>query len=183
MTLESPSFVALDRDGTLLEYVPYLTEVADIRLRQSAGQAVALLNRATVRVLLVTNQSVVGRGLLDEVGLRAIHLRVVDLLAAHGARLDEILYCPHAPEDECECRKPRPGLLARYLDRECLEPCNGYVVGDSVTDLEFADNVGAKSIHVQGGVNSKFEVRERYPDSPSVSDLGEAVAVILGLQK
>lgn len=178
--LRTHEYVALDRDGTLIRYVPYLTNPQDVELVASAGLAIARLNRAGMRVLLVTNQSVVARGALTLESLAEIHEKVSGLLAEQEAHLDAILICPHAPTDLCQCRKPKPGLLARHLEQESLIPRNGYVVGDSVTDMELAFNIGAKPVHVQGGVHSSFEVAARYDQVPSVTDLGKAVDFILG---
>lgn len=179
-TPRPPQYVALDRDGTVIRYVPYLTKPEDVQLVSSAGFAIARLNRAGTRVVLVTNQSVVARGALTLESLGEIHEKVSGLLAEQDAHLDAILVCPHAPKDHCQCRKPEPGLLARYLEQERLTPRNGYVVGDNVTDMELAFNIGAKPVHVQGGVHSTLEVAARYAQIPSVADLGEAVDFILG---
>ena len=176
----TPQYVALDRDGTVIRYVPYLTKLEDVELVSSAGFAIARLNRAGTRVVLVTNQSVVARGALTLESLGEIHKKVSGLLAEQDAHLDAILICPHAPKDRCQCRKPQPGLLARYLEQESLIPGNGYVVGDNVTDMELALNIGAKPVHVQGGVHSSLEVAARYAQVPSVTDLGKAVDFILG---
>lgn len=112
--------------------------------------------------------------------LNEIHDKVSELLAEEDAHLDAILVCPHAPEDLCQCRKPRPGLLARYLEQEGLIARSGYVVGDNVTDVELALNIGAKALHVQGGVHSKVDVTARYDCVPSLRDLNAAVDFIVG---
>ena len=127
----------------------------------------------------MTNQSVVSRGALTMESLNEIHDKVSELLAEEDAHLDAILVCPHAPEDLCHCRKPRPELLARYLEQESLIARHGYVVGDNVTDVELALNTGAKAVHVQGGVHSKVDVTSRYDSVPSFEDLGAAVDFIL----
>ena len=173
-------YVALDRDGTVVRYVPYLTKPEDVELVSSAGSAIARLNRAGAQVVLVTNQSVVARGALTLERLGEIHEKISGLLAEQDAHLDAILICPHAPKDHCQCRKPQPGLLARYLEQERLVPRNGYVVGDNVTDVELALNIGAKPVHVQGGVHSTLEVSARYAEVISVADVGRAVDFILG---
>ncbi len=175
----APQYVALDRDGTVIRYVPYLAKPEVVELMSSAASAIARLNEAGTRVVLVTNQSVVARGALTLESLGEIHEKLIGLLAEQDAHLDAILICPHAPEDHCQCRKPQPALLARYLLQERLTPRNGYVVGDNVTDMELAFNIGAKPVHVQGGVHSAVEVAARYAEVPSVTDLGAAVDLIL----
>ena len=178
--LLTPQYVALDRDGTVIQYVPYLKRPEDVELTSSAGFAIARLNRVGTRVVLVTNQSVVARGALTLESLGEIHEKVSGLLAEQDAHLDAILICPHAPEDHCPCRKPKPWLLARYLEQENVNPRDGYVVGDNVTDMELAFKIGAKPVHVQGGVHCTLEVAARYAGVPSATDLGSAVDFILG---
>ena len=178
--LRTPQYVALDRDGTVLRYVPYLARLEDVHLVSSAGPAIARLNQAGVRVILVTNQSVVSKGQLSLSDLDMIHGKMIQLLKEQGARLDDILVCPHAPEDQCQCRKPLPELLARYLEREGLDPRNGFVVGDNTTDMELAFNIGATPVHVKGGVHTELDIAARYAEVLSTSDIGTAIASILG---
>lgn len=175
-----PQYVALDRDGTLIRYVPYLTKCEDVDLAADAGPAIARLNRLGAQVVLVTNQSLVSRGVLTMKSLNRIHERVSELLGKHDAHLDEILVCPHAPSDRCSCRKPLPGLLMKYLKREGLDPREGFVVGDNITDIELALNLAAKPVHVQMGIHSNSTIHAHYAEVPSVPSLGAAIDFILG---
>lgn len=172
--------MALDRDGTILEYVPYLQRVEDVRLEPTAGPAIARLNREGIATVMVTNQSVVGRGLITSQGLDAIHERMNALLTEHDAVLDAILVCPHAPAEHCRCRKPSPWLLQRYLVEHGQAPDDSYVVGDNASDMEMALRLGARGIHVQTGVTPMSEIVARYPRCDSVTSLAAAVALILG---
>ena len=172
--------VALDRDGTILEYVPYLQRVEDVRLEPTAGAAIARLNREGIATVMVTNQSVVGRGLITGKDLDAIHERMNALLAEHDAVLDAFLVCPHAPADHCRCRKPSPWLLHRYLAEHGRAPGDSYVVGDNASDMEMALRLGARGIHVQTGVTPSSEIVAGYPLCGTVGSLAAAVALILG---
>ncbi|HEX7239268.1 MAG TPA: HAD-IIIA family hydrolase, partial [Longimicrobiaceae bacterium] len=100
--------VFLDRDGTVIHDAHYLADPEGVRLLPGAAEAVARLNRAGVPVVLVTNQSGIGRGLFSEADFRAVQDRVEALLAAGGARIDAVYHCPHAPDADppCDCRKP-----------------------------------------------------------------------------
>ena len=114
------------------------------------GAAVARLNRAGFKTVVVTNQSGVGRGLIEPSALEAIHQRMRQLLAEEGAWLDAIYVCTHRPEEACACRKPAPGLVLRACQELGLaEP--SFVVGDKATDAELAKNVGAKAVFVLSG--------------------------------
>lgn len=128
--------VFLDRDGTVnVEQEGWLTSPEQLELLPGVGAAIARLNAAGVKVILVTNQSAVGRGLLTEAGLAAIHARLDELLAAAGARLDRVQYCPHGPDSTCDCRKPRPGMLLAAAAELGLDPARTVTIGDAPRDL------------------------------------------------
>ena len=105
--------VFLDRDGTISEEVGYLNHLSRFRMFEFAGEAIRRLNAAGWPVFVVTNQSGVARGLFAESLIGEVHAEMNRQLAAAGAKLDGIYYCPHRPEDGCECRKPKAGLLER----------------------------------------------------------------------
>lgn len=145
--------VFLDRDDTIIRDVPYLSDPEQIELLPEVPAAIRLLNENTIPVIIITNQSGIARGLLDEEILSAIHERLVGLLAAKVASIDAIYYCPHHPAGTvaayamaCACRKPAPGLLLRAaLDFDLdLPRCN--LVGDNAIDIETIQRVGGKGI-------------------------------------
>ncbi|MBI2300031.1 MAG: HAD-IIIA family hydrolase [Armatimonadetes bacterium] len=123
----------------------------ELVLLPGAGTAVARLNQAGVLVCAVTNQSCIGRGLLDLRVLGAIHDRLRLLLEAEGARLDGIYTCPHRPDDGCACRKPRPGLLLQAAARHRVDFSRAVVVGDNLTDIEAGRRTGCRTILVRTG--------------------------------
>jgi len=177
--VRNPKYVAIDRDGTILRYVPYLRRVEDVELVPSAGQAISDLNAIGSEVIVITNQSIVGRGLLSELELERIHRRMELLLEQASARVATILVCPHAPEDQCKCRKPSPELVRGYLEEQAIEQTQGYVIGDNETDVELALELGVQPIHVQTGVHTELDIQNAYPSVPSARDIGEAVSWIL----
>ncbi|HKB16948.1 MAG TPA: HAD family hydrolase [Planctomycetota bacterium] len=141
--------VLLDRDGTIVEDPEFLRAPDQVRLLPGAASALRKLRRAGFRLAVVTNQSGIARGLFDEATLENIHRRLRELLAAEGAALDGIYVCPHHPEEgrppyraDCDCRKPRPGLLLRAIREMDLDPARSYGVGDSPRDLEAAAAAG-----------------------------------------
>ncbi|MGD9676542.1 MAG: D-glycero-alpha-D-manno-heptose-1,7-bisphosphate 7-phosphatase [Candidatus Bipolaricaulia bacterium] len=153
-TVDSPSLrtVFLDRDGVInRKPAPgmYVVDWAGFALLPGVPQAIARMNAAGLRVLVVTNQRGIARGLVEESAVREIHRRMVDLLAASGARIDGIYVCPH-DVGECGCRKPAPGLFRQaQRDFPDVDFAQSVVVGDSWTDVEAGNAIGAVTIRVE----------------------------------
>jgi D-sedoheptulose 7-phosphate isomerase len=144
-------FVVLDRDGTIVVERHYLSDPREVELIPGAAKALHQLSEMGLGLVVITNQSGIGRGFFDEARLGLIHQRLCELLEADGIRLNGIYFCPHTPEDECSCRKPRPGLLelaARELD---LDPRSCFVIGDNFSDIELGQAVGATTLLVRTG--------------------------------
>lgn len=183
--------VFLDRDGTLVQEVDYLTSAAQLRLLRGAAAALRRLNEAGLAVVVVTNQSGVARGLVSEEQLEAIHGDLRRRLARHGARLDGIYYCPHHPEAplpryrrRCRCRKPAPGLLKRAARELGLDLGRSFAVGDSARDLEAGKRAGCRTALVRTGYGAatEAELRQRPTLADHMADdLSGAVAWILGV--
>lgn len=142
----------VDRDGVINEDSDgYIKSVAEWQPIAGSLEAIGSLTRGGYRVVVVTNQSGVGRGLFDEITLAAIHRHMLAAVHAAGGELAGIYYCPHTPEDDCDCRKPRPGLF-RNLERELGLPVRGApYIGDKLSDVEAAEAVGARPILVRTG--------------------------------
>jgi D-glycero-D-manno-heptose 1,7-bisphosphate phosphatase len=136
--------IILDRDGTINEdrddYVKSVDEWVPI---PGALEAIARLNQYGWHVVIATNQSGLGRGLFDMDALNGMHLRMNELLAQHGGRVDAVFFCPHAPEDNCRCRKPLAGLFEQIAERYGISLAGGvHAVGDSLRDLQAATAAG-----------------------------------------
>lgn len=142
--------VFLDRDGTIVEDPGYLGDPARVRLIPGAADAIARLNRAGRMVVLVTNQSGIGRGLYGEDDFLAVQRRIEELLALEGAKLDAVYHCPHSPDaaPACECRKPAPGLFLRAAEEHGIDIARSIFVGDRARDIEPAARWGARGIMV-----------------------------------
>lgn len=138
--------VFLDRDGTLVRDVPYLAEPRGLRLLRGAAAAVRRLREAGFAVVLLTNQSGVGRGRIDPDTLTAIHGELRRRLLRHGTELDGIYVCPHRPGEGCGCRKPAKGLLHRAVRELGLEVEGSFVVGDRESDVALAAGTPLKAI-------------------------------------
>jgi len=146
--------VFLDRDGTLNRDSGYIASPTELVLFPGAAGAVARLNKAGLRVVLVTNQSGVARGFFTIAELHDIHEKLQSVLKTEGAWLDAIFVCPHHPEEHCWCRKPNPGLLDQAATQFGLDLTCSYVVGDKDIDLELAHRVGALGVLVMTGPSS-----------------------------
>ena len=144
-------FVLMDRDGTLIVERHYLSNPDQIELIPGVGKALQALQSMGLGLVVVTNQSAIGRGYFDETRLDAIHGQLRDLLLAEGVSLDGIYYCPHRPDENCNCRKPRTGLVNQAIGDLCFDPRQCFVVGDKASDIELGQKVGANTILVLTG--------------------------------
>ena len=155
--------VFADRDGTLIELVHHLTDPADVRLISGAAQAIVDLRRAGWPVVVITNQSVLGRGKLTEAGLADVHAEMTRQLADHGAAVDGIYVCPLAPtiKDptiiEDPMRKPGPGMLLQAAAELGLDLSRSWMVGDTVSDMLAGKNAGCRSILVRTGYGASYD--------------------------
>ncbi len=169
----APEAVLLDRDGTLVEDVPYNGDPSLVRPMPGARQALERLRASGVKLAVVSNQSGVGRGLISESEMQAVNSRVEDLLGPLGPWL----ICPHAPDDPCECRKPGPGLVLQAAEALGVAPERCAVVGDIGTDVDAARAAGARGILVPTAVTRKQEI-EAAPET--AANLPSAVEMLIG---
>lgn len=129
----------LDRDGTLIENAHYLSDPEGVRLLPGTLEGLQGLKRLNFRLVMVSNQSGVGRGYFDEGAVHAVNARLQDLLRPHGVELELLLYCPHAPEADCSCRKPATGMAEEACRRLGASLDGAIVVGDSDCDMGLAE--------------------------------------------
>lgn len=173
--------VILDRDGVINEdsddYIRTPEEYIPI---PGSLEAIARLKKAGFTVVVATNQSGIGRGYFDIDTLNAMHDKLNQLLAEVGGSVDGFFYCPHAPEDHCDCRKPAPGLYQQISQQFNTELTGVPVIGDSLRDIEAAWVVGASPILVRTGKGSRtLATSEGLDDVPVYEDLAEAVDALL----
>jgi D-glycero-D-manno-heptose 1,7-bisphosphate phosphatase len=175
--------VFLDRDGTICEEMGYVNHVDRLRIFPFAPEAIRRLNQARIPVIVVTNQSGIARNIFPESLVHQVHAKMISILAAGGAHIDAIYFCPHKTEDACECRKPNPGLLERAAREHQLDLTGSWVVGDRYADLEMAHAAGGRGILVMTGYGrGEYELyREGWPRQPDAlaENLTEAVHRIL----
>ena len=178
--------IFLDRDGVINANRPdYVKNLDEFVLLPNTLQALRLLVRLPLLVVVVTNQSAVGRGLMCDREVEAIHDHLIDVVVRSGGRIDDVLYCPHRPEEGCSCRKPRPGLLLQAADKYGIDLTRSYMVGDAVTDVEAALVVGVRPVLVLTG-RGQDQVQQlrnqRYRHVPVMKDLLAAARLIEGLE-
>lgn len=173
--------IILDRDGVInhesAEFIKSPDEWVPI---PGSLEAIARLNRAGYTVVVATNQSGVGRGLFDLDTLRKIHERMQREVARVGGKIDAIFFCPHAPEDHCDCRKPKPGLLLEIAKKFHHDLKNIPAVGDSLRDIEAAQAVGAQPVLVRTGKGEAVVKSGKLPAGVTVyGDLAAFVDALL----
>ena len=182
--------VFLDRDGTINEQMGYINHLSRFILLPGSAAAIRLLNDHDIPVFVVTNQSGLARGYFPPALLDEVHAKMIEMLAAEGAHVDGIYICPHHPEakeqqyrEDCDCRKPKPGLFTRAALEHNIDLSASYVVGDRWSDLKGASACGATGILVLSGYGRGD--RDYIGPSQSIQpahvaeDLGEAVNWII----
>lgn len=185
-SLDTPAIaVFTDRDGTLNHDVPYISRPEHLELFPGIGEAIRRLNRADVRVVVITNQPVVARGECTMEGLTAIHNKLETALGAHGAYLDAIYFCPHHPDRgfagerpelkiACPCRKPATGMIEHAAAELNIDLARSWFIGDSTVDLQTAANAGVRSILIATGLAGKDG---KYPCQPTAAASDFAAAI------
>ena len=146
----------LDRDGVIARDVHYCRRVEDFEILPAVPEAIKLLNEHGFRVVVITNQSGIARGLFTEATLHQIHRHMEEELAGQGARLDAIYYCPHHPDDGCQCRKPRPGLLIKAAQELGVDLAKSFMVGDSEIDIQTGKAVGSQTVLITSGPDKEL---------------------------
>jgi len=172
----------LDRDGTIVEDIGYLHEPDKVQLLSGAAPAIARLNEAGILVVVVTNQSGIGRGMYGVEDYRAVQERLDALLAAFGARIDASYYCPHHPRftGPCDCRKPGTKLFEEARAALAIDFGRSFWVGDKLSDAQPARLLGGQGILVATGEGNLYQGQARAQGVTVVADLGEAVTEIVG---
>ena len=173
--------IVLDRDGVINhDSEQFIKSPDEWRPIPGSLEAIARLNRAGYRVVVATNQSGVGRGLLDFATLNAIHDKMHRALTLAGGRIDAVFYCPHTADARCDCRKPKPGMLVEIGRRFNIELTGVPCIGDGLRDLQAAEAVGAQPMLVLTGKGEKTLRDGGFPKSTVIfPDLAFAASALL----
>lgn len=155
--------VFLDKDGTLVDDVPFNADPGKIRLSEGAGDALGAMRSLGFRLIVVSNQPGIARGLVPEAAMADVRGRIDELLAPHGASLDGFYYCPHWPHGRlsrhafaCDCRKPRPGLLLRAAAEHGIDVTRSWMVGDILDDVEAGRRAGCRTLLIDNGNETEW---------------------------
>lgn len=168
--------VFIDRDGTMAKDAHYCSCPEDLELFPNTSKAIRLLNQNGFKAIVVTNQSGIARGYFTEDTLARIHQKMKDELAKEGAYVDAIGYCPHHPDDNCDCRKPKPKLVLQAAREHDIDLESSFVVGDLQMDIDLGKIVGCPTILISD--QSLIGDEQAKPDA-TTPDLLEAAQVIL----
>ena len=172
--------VFIDRDGTLIEEVNFLSRIEDLRLFPYTGEAVKLLKENGFLIIVVTNQSGIGRRIFDESAMHSIHERIQANLPE---KLDGFYFCPHLPTDGCFCRKPKIGMIEAACANFAIDLNNSWVIGDKALDIELGFNAGIKTAIVLTGYGrGHLKTLSVKPDIVA-ENLIEAVELITNYEK
>jgi D-glycero-D-manno-heptose 1,7-bisphosphate phosphatase len=171
-------FVLLDRDGTINVEQVYLSDMDELKLYPNTLDGLRRLKGLGLGLVVITNQSAIGRGFFDRERLEEVHLRLKDLLGRGGVTLDDIFVCPHTPDDGCQCRKPKPGLALHAAQKLGFDPTQAFVIGDKACDIGLGQRIGATTLLVRTGYgNEEISLGKVNPDFV-VEDLAEAAQVV-----
>jgi len=180
--------VFLDRDGVINKDSPdYIKSWSEFEFLPRSLKALRHLKENGYAIFLITNQSVIHRKFVSKNDLESIHSRMIEVIRQHGGEIEDVFYCPHIPEDRCDCRKPKPGLIRQVQGKYQVDVNKTIMVGDSVKDIECAINAGcAGSILVQTGNGIDAErilIEKNIRPSAVVKDLYEAAQWLTHAEK
>jgi len=173
-------YVILDRDGTINVDSDEFIKTPDEWLPLPGSlEAIALLNQHGYKVVVISNQSGIARGLFDLATLEAIHAKMHELVDLAGGSIEAIYFCPHGPNDSCDCRKPKDGLFRRFAGATNADLSRTYAIGDSLRDIQAAESAGARPILVKTGKGEKTATNNPLLNIPVFDNLYDAAKYIV----
>ena len=179
--------VFIDKDGTLIEDVPYNCDIAHMRLMSEASAGLRALHDAGYALIVISNQAGVALGHFPEESLKAVETYLQTLLADAGVPLDGFYYCPHHPDGaigryavSCACRKPEPGLILRAAREHGVDPSRSWMVGDILHDVEAGRRAGCKTVLIHNGHETEWKLSPlRWPDYLAENMIQAAQSILL----
>ena len=158
------AFVLFDRDGTLIEHVHYLVNSDLVQFKDDLQTSLLLLKDGGFKFGVISNQSVIARGLATVSDVERINTKIKKFLSPIGIEFDFVYYCPHLPNSGCECRKPGVALGLKAISEHNLEPSQSFMVGDQESDVLFGRHLGCKTVQVRGDAD-KSQYADYYSES------------------
>jgi D-glycero-D-manno-heptose 1,7-bisphosphate phosphatase len=179
--------VFLDRDGVINENrATHVKSWSEFRFIPGAREAIARISQTGYRAFVITNQAIINRGLATHEEINAINQRMIDEIQRHGGRIDAVAYCPHRSDEDCGCRKPKPGLLFSLSAQFGIDLAGSVVIGDAISDVEAGRAAGCKAILVltgRGDEQLKLASTTHRATFRVAPDLGAAVRLLLDSEK
>ena len=177
------SAIFLDRDGVIIENCDkYVRSWDDVKFLPLSLQALNLLNQTTYKIIITSNQSVVGRGIISEEQSQEINRRIIEDITSVGGRVDGIFVCPHIPEDHCSCRKPKPGLILQAAQALSIDLPSSIMIGDALTDIVAGSAAGIKTLIMvktgRGKEQYKLSLSASYPSFVATDNLLTAISLL-----
>lgn len=176
----SQRYVILDRDGTInVDSDDFIKSPAEWLPLPGSLEAIALLNRHGYKVVVISNQSGIARGLFDLATLEAIHAKMRQMVFDTGGSIAAIYFCPHGPDDACDCRKPKDGLFRRFAGDTQTDLSEVFAIGDSLRDIQAAESAGAKPMLVRTGKGQRTDLDHPQLNVPIFDNLYDAATYIV----
>jgi D-glycero-D-manno-heptose 1,7-bisphosphate phosphatase len=178
--------IFIDKDGTLIQDIPYNVDPGLIRFNKGAVEALQKMKALGFLLIVVSNQSGVARGYFDESALLALKDHLMIMLKEHGVGLDAIYFCPHHPDGkivpyntDCSCRKPKPGMLLRAAETFGIDLAQSWMIGDILNDVEAGNRAGCKTMLLNNGNETEWEVSQNRRPTVTISTFAEAAEIII----
>ncbi len=152
--------VFLDRDGTINKDKGYVYRAEDFEFIEGVIDAIISLNKNMFKVIVVTNQSGIGRGFFSEEDVKNLHVFINSELRKHNAWIDKFYFCPHRPDEGCDCRKPKIALFKRAIKDFDVDIKNSFIIGDKISDIQPAEQLSCKAFLLEEPQNLKFVVNK-----------------------
>lgn len=171
-------FAILDRDGTVIRERNYLSNPDEVEIYPTALEGIKGLQAMAIGVVIVTNQSAVGRGMIDLARLDEIHQRMFDLMSEHDVAVDGIYSCPHHPDDDCSCRKPKPGMVLQAAREHDFDPAKALYFGDKPCDIDLGNRLGGTTFLVRTGYGKEYEHQKGLGANHIVDSIQDALLLI-----
>jgi D-glycero-D-manno-heptose 1,7-bisphosphate phosphatase len=181
--MTQPTYVLIDRDGVInQDSDDFIKSPEEWQPIPGSLEAIAMLTQHGYKVVVITNQSGLARGLYDHDMLKLIHAKMRDLTEEKGGKIEAIFFCPHGPDDNCSCRKPKPGLLIDFSNKKAISLSGIPFIGDSLRDLQAGLAVGAKPLLVKTGKGKKTLENNPNLNVPVFENLYDAAQFIISGQ-
>ncbi len=171
-------FAVLDRDGTIIYERDYLSDPERAELLPGAAEGLRKMREMGLGLIVVSNQSGIGRGYFTDEDALSVNRRLIEMLEAERVKLEGIYYCPHAPDEDCECRKPKPGLVVKAVKKSGFNPADSFYIGDKACDIDLGRAFKGKTILVRTGYGEKHLTSGAAVPDFIADDLMEAADII-----